>query len=312
MGRLLQSPITPPAIAILGTGAMARQWADKWSPLGPLIVGKAAPPYIIHDDGQEHVISPPYLTWEDIPDKSPNIVLLSIKWRGMEKARQWIEQFAQDALVISLLNGMGQEEAFSHIPGITLSVGITTSAATRKDMGNQRHTYLHGSGTTIVTVTNHPLERFLMTANQEHQWGWKWVAFEEARRLRWQKLVQNSIINPLTALADCPNGELPRHPLWRLAPQLLKEAEMIAKASGITLPPNMLERVEELLQKTHQNTSSMRKDVQEGLETEILAINGFLVKQADQFNISVPAHQALFTLISSLSSDIALASKNAR
>lgn len=279
---------------------MARQWAGRCGALNPLIVGEAPPPYHIHDHSGERIISPLHLTWQDAPPKSPEIVLLSIKWRSMEKARQWIKEWAPHSLVISLMNGMGQEEALANIPGITLSAGITTMAATRRDTNDERHTYLKAEGSTMVAATHHPLERHLMAANENGQWGWHWASANEAQLFRWQKLVQNSIINPLTALADCPNGDLPAHPLWRLAPRLAQEAGTVAMALGVKLPQNMLERVEKLLRQTHENISSMLQDVREGRETEVFAINGYLVQQGSQLAIPPPTHQALLSIISAL------------
>lgn len=276
---------------------MARSWLDRLARFNPWIVGQSSPPYHVIWQGSTRVLAPRYFGWDDVPHETPDVVILSIKWRRMSTAREWIGRYAPQSLVISLMNGMGQEEALAAIPDIVLSLGTTTAAATRVD-ADARGIVVKSVGTTTLPLTGDPREEILRDAGAEIHW--RWTGPEEMYQMRWLKLVQNSVINPLTALADCPNGALVHKPLWRLAPRLIAEARTVAAACDATVPADALDRVESLLRATGENLSSMAQDVRLGLETEIEAINGYIVKEARRHELDVPLHQSLVSLLSAL------------
>jgi 2-dehydropantoate 2-reductase len=217
----------------------------------------------------------------------------------MRTARRWIAQHAPQSLVISLMNGMGQEEVLQDLPQIVLAMGITTAAATRQDGGIPTIQVISRGATVLPRVADARGEA-LQKFSEQHHWGWVWTNAQHMQTLRWQKVVQNSIINPLTALADCPNGELIRHPIWQLAKPLVDEAIPVAGAQGVAIPDDMLQRVATLLQETGNNWSSMAQDVHAGVPTEIDAINGYIVRQAHRHHLPAAMNEALTILVSHL------------
>ena len=282
---------------------MARYWADRLAAVQPWVVGQTAPPYRIVDGDAVRVIHPRVISWNDPPEDVPDVVLLSTKWRRMPTAHDWIASWAPTSLVLSLMNGMGQEEALQDIPGIAVASGTTTAAATRDDQQSPT-IVVNSHGETWLPSISDPREEWLITASHTYSWGWEWVDATAMAAIRWQKLLQNSIINPLTALANCLNGDLPRHPLWKAAPRLVAEARQVAQASGIDMPENMLEHVLALLEATAGNLSSTTQDVRAGLPTELGAITGYIVRQARRRSFSAPTHEALLTLFSAFPSQI--------
>lgn len=284
-----------PLIAILGTGAMARYWAWVLKEATPLIVGQVPPPYYI-DHGPREVLNLPFAAWQDPILTPPDVVLLLTKWRNITWARNWIQRFAPNSLVITLMNGMGHERALSPLPEKQIVAGITTAAATRDDHG-QRTVRISSRGDTFLPNLPDPRLAFLQHAAFPLI---QWVTPEELLTLRWQKLLFNSVINPLTALANCPNGDLPRHPLWSLAPRLLDEGRAVASAAGGRLPRDLATKLRDLVEATRLNISSMLQDVRQGLPTEVAAINGFLVAEGARRGIPTPLNQALVSLVEAL------------
>lgn len=276
---------------------MARYWAFRLRALDPWVVGQIPPPYRLVDiDGQAHAFSPSYSAWDEVPsDRPPHVVLLAIKWWRIADAARWIARHAPESLVISLMNGMGQEEALA---GACLALGTTTAAAARQDDA----VYVKSSGETFLPKTGHPREAELKILSQHGGWNWQWVDPSRMVELRWQKLLQNSVINPLTALADCRNGDLVGRPLFKLAAPLIAEGSRVAGADGVPVPQDMLARVERLAQETAGNWSSMVHDVRTGKPTEIQAINGYIVRHALAHGFHAPHHQALVSLIEALGS----------
>ncbi|CAM3856168.1 ketopantoate reductase family protein [Rheinheimera salexigens] len=110
----------------------------------------------------------------------------------------------------------------------------------------------------------------------------------------WQKLLINAVINPLTAIYHCKNGQL-------LAPQyaadilqIVTEVCAVSKAAGYALSvDDAMLRVQQVMLATANNFSSMQQDVAHQRRTEINAISGFIVSQGQQLAIDTPRNLQL-------------------
>lgn len=114
----------------------------------------------------------------------------------------------------------------------------------------------------------------------------------------WKKLAVNTVINPLTALNNCNNGDLAKLPLRMAVNQLCDELELFAAhfSQGKWLN-DIRKNVFDVINDTAQNCSSMRADVLAKRKTEIEYITGFLCAEAEKLGISLPRHAALLELI---------------
>ncbi len=137
----------------------------------------------------------------------------------------------------------------------------------------------------------------------------------ELMQARLKKLVVNCIINPLTALFNCKNGELLGGSIVgsNTIDQLVHEAGVIIRA----LPNLQMDEplrdcfsderlrgwVNEVARATAENTSSMLQDVRAGRKTEIDYINGYLVQQALETGKPCEQHKALIEKIKRLAHD---------
>ncbi|KAL8854879.1 MAG: hypothetical protein Q9221_000385 [Calogaya cf. arnoldii] len=115
-------------------------------------------------------------------------------------------------------------------------------------------------------------------------------------QIQLEKLVANSIINPLTAIYGCLNGGLLHQPsLSRIIRLLLAEISLVIKSlpelQGV---PNVgvrfdIRRLEGkwigIATKTAGNRSSMLEDVRHGKETEIEYLNGYIVRRGEELGI---------------------------
>jgi 2-dehydropantoate 2-reductase len=118
------------------------------------------------------------------------------------------------------------------------------------------------------------------------------------RDLVWDKLFINIGINALTALTGLKNGQLLDHPeTLRLVEALVSEAVEIARKKGILIKGNPLEKVKAVAEATRQNRSSMGQDFDYKRRTEIDAINGAVVREAEHLGIPVPYNQMITDLI---------------
>lgn len=126
-----------------------------------------------------------------------------------------------------------------------------------------------------------------------------------------RKLVSNAIINPLTAVLNCKNGELLDHDtVHPLIEALVEEAGPVVRA---LLPPSqstngegdedgfsdeeLLKYVVRVAWTTAENTSSMLQDVRNGKTTEIDYINGFIALEGERLGLSCEKDRILVDMV---------------
>jgi 2-dehydropantoate 2-reductase len=152
--------------------------------------------------------------------------------------------------------------------------------------------------------------------------GTSWNSFSALQLAMRRKLVVNAVINPLTALINCRNGDLFEHKEAReLLIQICDEASsvFIAQMAAETeswfddgdntttvQPPAFPEALtSEALQRevlrvaaiTRQNISSTLGDVRRGRSTEIDFLNNYLVELGREYGVNTPVNSALANLV---------------
>ena len=103
----------------------------------------------------------------------------------------------------------------------------------------------------------------------------------------------------MTALAGAPNRAIRENAdLQRACRLLASEAVAVAAARGLALDEQQLmDTINDVAEATGDNRSSMLVDLENGMRTEIDAINGAIVKEAQRRGIEVPANQLVLSLI---------------
>lgn len=114
----------------------------------------------------------------------------------------------------------------------------------------------------------------------------------------WQKLAVNAVINPLTALHQCKNGELEDIKYSAAIRLLIEEFVLLAKACDQHFSTEAIEqKVALVMKQTADNYSSMQQDFAKGRRSELDYITGFLLRQAKLHQLDLPAHQAIYQLL---------------
>ncbi|TFK56644.1 hypothetical protein OE88DRAFT_1721803 [Heliocybe sulcata] len=147
-----------------------------------------------------------------------------------------------------------------------------------------------------------------------------WLPMSELQVAMRKKLVANAVINPLTALMNCRNGEVFRSDQGMdIMKKVCSEAGQVFSAD-IRSQPRGFEQPEDaapqgdpvplalkqaglikncigVAKQTASNFSSMLLDVQKGKETEIDYINGYLVKLGNKYGVSMLTTSTLAHLV---------------
>jgi 2-dehydropantoate 2-reductase len=153
-----------------------------------------------------------------------------------------------------------------------------------------------------------------------------WKAVGEMHLIVRRKLAVNAVINPLTAILSCRNGDLFQHPFAvDILDKVCAEASMVYGAqmradhdawmreleirgvdSDEVEPPTLPEplTVESLKKEVHRiadltkgNISSMLQDVRRGRKTEVDYINGYLENSGRRFGVETPVNSTLLNLV---------------
>jgi 2-dehydropantoate 2-reductase len=203
-----------------------------------------------------------------------------------------------ESQVLLLANGMGfGEEVQRDFPHLDIYCGTTTEGAYRIAAQHIRHA---GRGTTRIGKTglSTPPSWFSQWSRAVPDSLWD----SDIEQALWQKLAINCVINPLTAVHRCNNGELARQGALSEEVRLLcDEIAAISSAAGFAATAQTLhESVAQVIAGTAANRSSMLQDVLAGRRTEIDYITGYLLTQAGRHGIAAPHNRDMLQRVENL------------
>ncbi len=262
-------------ITVLGCGALGQLWLTALCKQGHEVQGwlRVPQPYcsvnLVETDGS---IFNESLTAND-PDflATSDLLLVTLKaWQVSDAVKSLASTLPVTTPILLIHNGMGTIEELQNIQQ-PLLMGTTTHAA-RRD-GN---VIIHvANGITHIGPARQQdgdysyLADILQTVLPDVAWH------NNIRAELWRKLAVNCVINPLTAIWNCPNGELRHHPQEIM--QICEEVAAVIEREGHhTSAEDLRDYVMQVIDATAENISSMLQDIRALRHTEIDYINGFL------------------------------------
>lgn len=233
-----------------------------------------------------------------------DVVIVLVKaWATAEATTPLAPYLDRQAVVLTLQNGLGNTHALRDaltFDGVRPHVwmGVTTQAAIRTAPGKVTHTT--DGLTAIGRRTPSINDRLAALATTLRDNGWRTNAVADIHRWVWRKLAVNCALNPTTALASVPTRAVAFDPnLLQAARSIIDEVVAVAAAEGVRLHADtLLETMENFAATTANPYTSMYVDLEQGLRTEIDAINGAVVRHARRHNVSVPNNLMMWRLVS--------------
>jgi 2-dehydropantoate 2-reductase len=190
-----------------------------------------------------------------------------------------------------LQNGMGHLKWINQLKADNVYVGSVEHGAYRTDANIVRQTGLgrtklalfKGSSLSAAMEMAKPLTQFPFSFEDDYY------------EMLLNKLVVNSVVNPLTAILRIPNGELLANPFYH---SFMKDYfSEISACLDLKNKEKSFANVEEVCKKTAENRSSMLKDIEENRQTEIDAILGFVLEKAKENKKDAPLTAGFYQLI---------------
>lgn len=222
----------------------------------------------------------------------------------MEQLRGMIAAYPGESAILCLQNGLGHlERLISELEDTPVYAAVTTEGARRLDERTVQHTGEGELWISELAENGHEAGGCLeksqkMLLNLLQTAGIDVFLSNDMKNRIYYKLLINAVINPLTAIYDVLNGELPKQPnRFTLMKELYKETEAVLLQDGMRWSEDGWERLLEVCDRTGGNVSSMLSDVRAGRETEISAINGAIIRLAARYGMEAPLNAAVTAII---------------
>lgn len=283
-------------ITILGCGALGQLWLSRLYQQGHDVQGwlRVPQPFCA-----VNVIEPEGASFNrNLPTNDPEhlaqseLLLVTLKaWQVSSAVSTLLPKLNPRCAILLLHNGMGTQD---ELPANNQPIlqGTTTHAA-RHDGSTIIHV---AGGTTHIGPTSPAAQSLSHLAEVLHQALPDVAWHNNIASANWRKLAVNCVINPLTALYNCRNGDLQRYP--EQIETLCREVASIMEMEGYhTSCEGLQQYVMEVIQSTADNVSSMLQDIRTQRHTEIDYITGYLLRRARSHGVTLPENARLFELI---------------
>lgn len=292
---------------ILGAGAIGCIWAYRLHQIGHPVTLVLRNQSRLNDFNRRNrgisYQAPGATTVQSIPveatlnQQSGSIdrLLICTKAFAVEAAFEQIKaRLSPTSQIILLHNGMGpQQRLAARYPDHALWAASSTDGGYLTAPFGVVHA---GAGSTVIG----PLTSRASQEDSSPLLHTSVQTVADIQQRLWHKLAINAVINPLTALANCRNGELLQQPdRARLAAQLCSEIQQVtAQLFGTELLREpLLAHVQSICQQTAENYSSMQQDLQQRRTSEIEQINGYVDLLATQLGIPAPINRQLLQAV---------------
>lgn len=194
--------------------------------------------------------------------------------------------------IILIHNGLGVlDEIKAKLPQLRIIFGLSTLGSYLEHPFSVR-AFLDGNiylGTGTGQFTSNEINTICHAFQASHlPYQWEENIFPRM----WEKFAINCSINLLTALLKCTNGGLRQYD--EMLKKITHEITTVLNAYGFYMTANeLLTTVNQVIQFTANNFSSMYKDVHNKKPTELKYLNEHLVKLARQKKLFLPFNEQL-------------------
>jgi 2-dehydropantoate 2-reductase len=223
-----------------------------------------------------------------------DVALICVKTYDNDSAAAAMDGAVEEGtLLVSLQNGVDNERFWGdRFPAGTVIAGTARIVAWLEEPGVviQRGPDV---GVALGTFDDADLPKAEELGKAFREAGIQVGVSTDARAALWLKLAGIVSVGTITAYGRCTIGEAFDSPeLSKLMEEAAREAEAVARAQGIALPPGAPDAILGYARAMIQDfNSSMARDLEAGRPLEIEALSGAVVRDGEDVGVPTPANQ---------------------
>jgi 2-dehydropantoate 2-reductase len=236
---------------------------------------------------------------------TPEVVLLTTKSFDTEaalKALQPLIADASDTVVISLQNGIGNEEQIARYVGEKHTLGGMIITGFEIPQAGEVKVTVSADRTKIGELNNGITPRVRKIVAVFNEAGIPSDAVDNIQTHIWAKALYSAALNPLSAIFKVTYGKLAQPHAFAIIEAIIHEAFAVADAESVRL---FWDRAEDYLAylrhiqipQTEKHHSSMLTDIERGRRTEIAFLNGVFVELGTKHHIPTPVNETIVRMI---------------
>jgi 2-dehydropantoate 2-reductase len=233
------------------------------------------------------------------------LLVLATKMRDLEAAARSIAPMrGPNTTVLAIQNGLGNQEILERVlAGRDFLVGIAGGFGASIPQPGA----VHHNGWDRVNIAEAASGRSARLGKVVEVWrgaGFNAEGYDDPDRMIWGKYICNLAFSPVCTALSLRIGQVLDNPQARaLAEGCATEAYRVATAKGIKLDyTDAVARIEEFGHVIPNAMPSMLLDMLAGRPTEIDALNGALVREAERIGLAAPVNAFMTHLVRALES----------
>ena len=213
------------------------------------------------------------------------------------------DRIGREAKIVLFQNGWGNAEVFARrFPPARIYSGRVITGFQRQPL-NAVEITVHADAIHVGSLFDGDVAVATELCQAIGAGGIPCATTVDVARDLWAKMLYNCALNPLGAILHVPYGALAGQETTRaLMNSIIDEVFAVMTAAGYRTHWDSGAGFQQafyarLVPDTAQHESSMLQDIQAGRRTEIDALNGAVIRLAEQANLAVPHNQAVWNLV---------------
>ena len=295
-------------IAIFGSGGVGGYFGGRLAAAGENVtfLARGAHLLALQQDGL-HIESPlgnvhvPKVHATDRPQAvgAVDVVLFTVKLYDVDAAAATLAPLiGPDTVVITLQNGVDAVDMVAkHVGAHHVAGGAAYIVAVIDKPGHLRHTTAHQ----LVFGERDGRRSDRLAAFEEAglRAGFQAKASTDIESDLWVKFIRLATWSGLTAATRSPLGVLRETPeTLELMVAAIQEVIDVARAKGVTLPPDIMETTMALMMGfPHNSKSSQLEDLERGRRLELPWLSGAVVRIGKEAGVPTPIHRFITAVL---------------
>lgn len=294
------------SILIVGAGAIGGLYASYLAKVAEITVLDANAAHVdairrhgLKISGRTELVTrlPAFAHAAEMGGRRFDAAIILVKTQATEAAYHAIHPVLEGApLIVTLQNGMGNEELLMRLTRLDIAHGVSFEAARYEGPGRIHH-LVHGEESWLGPARGR-LESVAWLGELMTKAGLRTRVVADPRGAIWGKFIFNSVMNPIGAIVMGVNAARYNVPEMRaLIDDMAAECVRVAEAMGIKLafdPMYLVKKIRSGEAPLTKHGGSMAQDIEAGRETELEAMTGYVVRKAKELGVPVPVTESVY------------------